>query len=196
MVNYRDGKIYCLRSHQTDKVYVGSTTQILSKRKGEHKKDYKRWNNDKAHYISSFELCAYADMYIELIELYPCDIKSELSRREGEIIRDLNCVNKIISGRTRGEYYIDNKDKMDSVSTEYYKNNKDKINNRHAEYYQNNKDKISVQRAEYYQINKDKIKDRTTKNKQKVTCDCGSFVQIAGLYKHKRSTKHIKWLEK
>ena len=37
-VNFQNGKIYCIRSHQTDKVYIGSTTQTLAQRFGKHKK--------------------------------------------------------------------------------------------------------------------------------------------------------------
>ena len=40
---YANGKIYTIRSHQTDKYYIGSTTQPLSKRFYQHKQLYKRF---------------------------------------------------------------------------------------------------------------------------------------------------------
>jgi aspartate carbamoyltransferase regulatory subunit len=36
------------------------------------------------------------DAYIELIEYFQCDTKEELSKREGEIMRSMDCVNKCI----------------------------------------------------------------------------------------------------
>ena len=41
--DYQNGKIYCLRSHKTDLVYVGSTCQPLYKRLNEHKNYYKMY---------------------------------------------------------------------------------------------------------------------------------------------------------
>ena len=38
MPNYQNGKIYCIRSHQTDNIYIGSTTQKLCVRMAEHKR--------------------------------------------------------------------------------------------------------------------------------------------------------------
>jgi hypothetical protein len=93
MPNYKEGKIYLLRSFQTDDVYIGSTCQSLAKRKGQHKGDYKR-HSETSRYVSSFKLCQYEDMYIELLEEYPCESKEQLHRKEGMFIRDLECVNK------------------------------------------------------------------------------------------------------
>ena len=62
-------KIYCIKSEQTNMIYIGSTTEkYLSKRFGHHKADFRRWKLGKQHYISSFELLKYDDCYIELIE--------------------------------------------------------------------------------------------------------------------------------
>ena len=47
MVNYQNGKIYVLRSHKTDDIYIGSTTQSLYKRFYEHKKRYKNFYGEK-----------------------------------------------------------------------------------------------------------------------------------------------------
>ena len=52
----------------------------------------------------------YDDAYIELIEECPCNDKNELNRREGQMIREMNCVNKRIEGRTGKEYREDNKE--------------------------------------------------------------------------------------
>ncbi len=62
---YNSSLIYTIRSHQTNKYYIGSTTQSLSRRLTGHRKDYKRHltNNDN-EYTSSFEILQYSDYYI------------------------------------------------------------------------------------------------------------------------------------
>ena len=45
------------------------------------------------------------DFYIELYELIPCSSKEELIMREGQVIRQFATLNKVIPGRTPGEYY-------------------------------------------------------------------------------------------
>ena len=60
--NFANGKIYSIRSHQTEKIYIGSTTQSLAVRFGGHKRQN----------CSSQQILQFDDAYIELIENYPC----------------------------------------------------------------------------------------------------------------------------
>ena len=163
-MDYHNGKIYVLRSHQTDKIYIGSTTTKLTKRLSKHKSDFKYWKNGKYIYVSSYELMKYDDVYIELLELCPCDNKMELCKREGELIREMECVNKRIEGRTDKEYRADNKEKI----KEYQK-----------EWFESNKDKMKEYRKVYYEANEDK-------RKMKNECECG------GKYTHQHKSKHFK----
>jgi len=109
-MNYKRSKIYVIRSHQTDKIYIGSTTSSLAKRFFNHKKDYDCYLSGAKYYLSSFEILQYEDAYIELLEEYPCENRMVLHKREGELIRENNCVNKCIAGRTKKEYQDENKD--------------------------------------------------------------------------------------
>ena len=111
--NFANGKIYSIRSHQTDKIYIGSTTQPL----------YKRFHQHKLHPndTTSKEILLFDDAYIELIENYPCVDKNELHRREGDIIRERVCVNRCIAGRTDAEWREDNKESI----KQYYEDNKE-----------------------------------------------------------------------
>jgi len=95
MVNYQKGKIYTIRSRNSDKVYIGSTCNELRKRFYNHKTDYKRWVNGKGDYTASSEVLKDGNCYIELLEKCPCNSKDELLRREGQLIRSMKCVNKI-----------------------------------------------------------------------------------------------------
>ena len=170
MIDYNLGKIYCIRSHQTEDIYIGSTCQrTLAVRFGGHKKSYKQWLNDKKFYITSFEILKYDDCYIELLQEYPCRNKHQLNKKEGEYIRKMKCVNKHIAGRTIVEYYQDNKEQK-------------------KQYRQDNKEQISEQKRQYYQDNREHISER---HKQKVTCECGSIVRRDSLPKHKKTKKHI-----
>ena len=49
---------------------------------------------------------------INLHELYPCNTRQELHRREGEVIREIGTLNKCIAGRTYQERYREYKDKV------------------------------------------------------------------------------------
>ena len=42
--------------------------------------------------------------YIELIENFPCNNIEECRKKEGECIRELGTLNKLIAGRTNQEY--------------------------------------------------------------------------------------------
>jgi hypothetical protein len=128
-MNYNNGKIYSIRSYQTDNIYVGSTTQSLSKRLSKHKAHFNIWKNNNKKYYSSFEILKYDDAYIELIEEFSCENRMELEKREGEIIRATeNCVNKIIAGRTNKQYRADNKAIIAERKKQYYESNKEKLN--------------------------------------------------------------------
>ena len=111
--NFQNGKIYSIRSHQTKKIYIGSTTQSLSQ----------RFSNHKELTCSSREIMQFADAYIELIEMFPCANKIELQGREGEIIRTRDCVNKAIPGRTQAEskkqYYDTHKEERNQDDKQY-----------------------------------------------------------------------------
>ena len=105
--DYQKTKIYKIESHLGDKIYVGSTAkEYLSQRFQQHKVQYKRWKNGKVGKFTSFELF---DLYgiencqIVLIEAYPCNSKDEKNAKEGHYIKTLNCINKVVVGRTREE---------------------------------------------------------------------------------------------
>jgi CRISPR/Cas system-associated endonuclease Cas1 len=111
MPDYANAKLYAIRSHQTDKVYIGATCNALNVRMAQHRSHHKANSN-----ITACIMLEYSDAYIELIETFPCKTKEELNKREGELIRShFHAVNKAIAGRTRKEsnkaYYDANKEK-------------------------------------------------------------------------------------
>ncbi len=119
---YANGKIYTIRSHQTNKYYIGSTTQPLSKRFYQHKQEIDRharyadsynmaqvngtiykYNKPVPKLCSSKDIVCYHDAYIELMENYPCTNKEQLEKREYELIREHkdNVVNITTSRRSK-----------------------------------------------------------------------------------------------
>tara|TARA_R100000951_G_scaffold65420_1_gene55208 strand:- start:45 stop:533 length:489 start_codon:yes stop_codon:yes gene_type:complete len=125
-------KVYAIRSHQTEEIYIGSTCDTLPKRFYSHKRHFKRYQNGKAHYITSFKMLEYPDARIELLENCPCNDKNELTRREGELIRaNPNCVNKQIAGRTRRQYLEDNAETIKAYWKEYQQANTHKLKEKH-----------------------------------------------------------------
>ena len=180
MPNYLNGKIYTIRNrNEISLIYVGSTVQSLAKRFGGHKIDsisdkcknillYKEVNND------------WSNWYIELYELFPCNSKEELHKREGEIIRLIGNLNTNIAGRTIKEYKEDNKDKILEQKKEYREDNKEKL----KKYYEDNKEKFK----KYREDNKDKIKE-------KFNCECGGCYTFSNKTIHFKTKKHQEYLK-
>jgi len=161
---YNNGKIYKIVG-QCGLIYIGSTTKKLYDRLTIHKSKYKRFLDGKStNYLTSFEVFKSGEYKIELIEEFACDSKDELTAREGHYIRKMDCVNKIIPGRTMKEWYEDNKEKK----KEYLK-----------EYYQQNKEKLNVKQKEYNKKNKEW-------RNQKNECPCG------GSYSNNNKSQHLK----
>jgi hypothetical protein len=156
MPDYLKGKIYTIRSLTDDNVYVGSTIQKLSTRMSAHRTKYKKniglgSHKNIVHNIS--------DWKIELYELYPCNNKEELEKKEGEIIRLIGTLNKNIAGRTVKEYYNDNIEHFKQYNKQYYINNLEYYN----QYYIANKEK----KKQNYNANKEYKKQYYIANKEK-----------------------------
>jgi hypothetical protein len=167
------GRVYCIRSHQTDDIYIGSTTQTLSQRMTDHKRYY---NNGHTNYITSLEIIQYEDAYIELLFEGEFESKNALHKKEGEYIREMRCVNRQIPGRTMQEWYEDNKERM------LLKNHQN---------YVDNKEKILEQNKIYRQIHKKQIQKR----RQKIyKCECGSEILFDHKARHEQTKKHQKFI--
>jgi hypothetical protein len=131
MNRYQKGKIYKIYSFQTNKVYIGATIQPLSQRISEHKSRYKRWQNGKHHYVTSFDIIKHGDAKIVLLQLAPCNTKEELHAIEYKHICENDCVNKVIPTRTIKKWRQDNKEKIKQYKKQYREDNKEKINKKH-----------------------------------------------------------------
>jgi len=92
------GIIYKISSPNTDKVYIGSTTnKYLSMRKAKHVYDYSGFLQGKRHYKSSYEILKCGECIYDMLERFEYDHVSKLRQREAEIMRTYpNKVNKYL----------------------------------------------------------------------------------------------------
>jgi hypothetical protein len=142
MPDYTKGKIYTIRCRTDDTlIYVGSTIQPLSVRFGGHKKASRQIKCQKILIYKTINH-NWDNWYYELYELYPCENKEQLGKREGEVIRLIGTLNSRIEGRTKKEYYEDNTNKILEQMKQYYEQNKFRLIEYQRSYY-NNKKKIT-----------------------------------------------------
>ncbi len=185
MPNYSNSRVYKIVSDQTDQIYIGSTTQALSRRIAEHRSKYKRWRNDiGGNYTTSFEIVKFKDAKIILLERVECKDREELLKVERRYIESLNCCNKVIPGRTWAEYLQDNKEEIKARKKQYYQDNKEEINERNKQYYQDNKENAK----QYRQANEMKFK-------QKFNCPCGGRYIYQTKSRHFKTNMHKAYLE-
>ena len=131
MPDYSKGKIYKLWSPSTGLTYIGSTCQSIAMRLAGHVRSKKCHDSGKSlNYLTSYEILDYNDYRIDLLEEYPCENRMQLNKREGEIITQIDCINKNIAGRTQKQYYEDNKEKI----KQYYEDNKETLNKQSKQY--------------------------------------------------------------
>ena len=179
--NFQNGKIYQITSHCGDKIYIGSTTKkYLSQRMDRHRSNYKYWKQEKVNNVTVFDMFdeyGVENCQILLLELCPCVSNDELTSREAYYIRTLNCVNKVIPGRTKKEYRDTHTEQM----KQYRDKNKEQILEYKKQHYENNRELILEQNKQY--------------SKTKITCECGSNICKGSSFKHNKSIKHQQYLK-
>ena len=194
MVNYSTAKIYKLHSisHPELGIYIGSTTNTLSRRLSDHRSDFKRWQAGKYNFVTSYTIFGGADdVVITLIEAFACESKDQLLARERYWIEMLECVNKVIPGRTHAEYdaayRVANRDSIHAKDAEYRAANRDQILAYQSEYRETHRDELNARCLEYYTANKDAI---NSKRRERLLCECGCTVSRSGLSEHRKTQIH------
>jgi len=169
MCDYSQSKIYKIVSPSKNITYYGSTTYDLQKRLINHIRKYKYYKDGKTNYVSVNDVLECDDAVIELVENFSCNNRKELTDREGYYIKNNECINKNIPGRTYKEWKLENIDNYKEYQKEYQKEYRKQkkeenrkanekyileiekeINNEHKQYMRNYMKK-------YYQKHKDKI---------------------------------------
>ena len=224
---YEKGKIYKVVDVGYNMCYIGSTVEELSQRMARHRYSYKYFLEGKTCSVvrafDIFDKFGVNNCKIELLELFPCASRTELEKREGEIIRQTVCVNKQIAGRTQREQYIDNRSHVLIKSRKYREEHSDDVKEKLRTYYAAHKEQYKQKRADNYKLNKEQILERNRQyhklyasdiklkreayfkayrenNREKLcatyTCNvCGDTLQIKRIKRHERTKKHIRNLE-
>jgi len=175
MPDYSKGKIYKILNTNDDEVYVGSTVNALSRRMAHHRHEVILNSNQVIH--QHMKKHGVATFYIELIEAYPCLSVEELRAREGEWIRQVGTLNKRVAGRSKSEYYEQNREKHAQRCKDY--------NAKHrGEIYEYNKI--------YYSQKKAEILERMN---ERNTCECGGEYTRCHKARHLRTLKHLNYIK-
>ena len=141
--------------YEDELLYVGSSID-MEKRIINHRNLYKK---DILSFYKQLKEngLRLEDLDVEEVKTEIAD-KQELRLLEGQYQRlyKPQC-NKRLEGRSKEEWYEDNKDKVLARLNENFENNKDLILEKQKQYYENNKDTILEQQREYREVNKEKI---------------------------------------
>jgi group I intron endonuclease len=96
MVNYANGKIYCIRNYLDDEIYVGSTCNTLGRRMSGHREDCKKAKSSRLYdHMKKLGVSAF---YIELLEPFPCENIEQLNARESHYVREMGTLNSRLPG--------------------------------------------------------------------------------------------------
>ena len=195
MDRYKKGKIYKIVDVGFNKCYYGSTTEPLSKRMERHRKSYKQFlETGKLDTTARvlFGEFGVDNCTILLVEDYPCENKEQLLSREGEHIKNNECVNKQVAGRTHKEYQDEYSEYFKNKKKEYYKNHREDIISKNKQYIEDHKEEIQKYRKQRYEANKGTI---LAKQARPFTCECGATCVWNVRARHFRSMKHQLLLE-
>jgi hypothetical protein len=169
MANYENGKIYLIRNHKNNLLYVGATTQSLSQRMAEHTSKFLNGKLDHYKIHQAFAEHKIENFYIELLEKCECETIDEFNKFKGKWIRHYDSLNNgyngVLAGR-RKEEYMEDYSKSDKGKEIHKKSNK-----------------------KYFDKNKEIILEN---QKVKYTCEiCNCEFNICGKSRHEKSQKHI-----
>jgi len=171
-IDYSKSKIYRIVCNETGEQYFGSTTQSLAKRMAKHKSN--------CNECMSRQIIERGNYDIVLCEEFPCENKAQLNARERKWIEENQCVNKQFPGRTKQEWYQENRDKVIEryklwreenyekdfeTKKNWVDKNLKKVNEYKKEWALKNREKVLKAKREHYQRKKEeKLKSLSSTN--------------------------------
>ena len=217
-IDYSKSLVYRI-AYKDMTYYVGSTTNFRN-RKSNHKsncKNVKSEDHNKALYVFIRENGGWSDDWVMiLVQEYPnCKTSLELYKYEREhydIYKpEFNVIKPCLKEGEKEEYQkeyirqyrVDNADKIKQYKNQYNVENADKIKEKNKEYRVENADKIKDYKKEnddkmkeYHKVyNKVYRKENAEKFKEKHPCECGSIHSKIDISQHRKTKKHIKFIE-
>ena len=168
--------IYGLFNEDYPRTYIGHTKDIEQRLKN-HKKDAKKLNNKLYKYMREVG----GEWKLEVLETHECSKKYAVERERyyKGLMGDLNTT---VPGRTKAEYYLDNREIKMEESRNWRENNRE----RHRE-----------QSRNWCKNNQDRVKEKNDKHKlDRFTCECGTNLRWADRRRHEESKKHLAYKNK
>lgn len=168
MPDYNKAVIYKIMCKDTNilNIYVGSTTNFIS-REREHKYRYNQGSNI---YLYKFihENGGWTNWEMLILEQYNCNSSLELREKERYYFELLKAdLNKRYPKNTDTDYYLQNKEQIDTNNKNHYDNNELYF----KQYRENHKEKNKEYAKKYRETHKEEIKQKNKeqylKNKQK-----------------------------
>lgn len=130
------GRVYKITSCKGDEIYIGSTTQILTQRFGEHKYEYtsKRRPGKKSSSWVLFDKYGVENCKIELIKEYEIVDRQHLDAYEQLWINKTKCINykntikftRLWDRKKKKEYTKKHKERITKYQEEYRKTHREK----------------------------------------------------------------------
>ena len=164
--DYSKGKIFILKSANTDRIYIGNTINSLEYRLYNMEQELLYSNDHPEFYREYFEILKKKDYSISLLEDYSCKYMYELERRTAEHIRKARCkcVNINIPRRLKSELISD---VICGLEEEYLNKSRDFLNDDQIKDLENliNKTKLKNEKTEIK--NEIKTEKENRKNKLK-----------------------------
>ena len=172
--NYSLGKVYMIESPSAGLRYIGSTCGELQKRMDGHRHSFMSYLCGKGSYVTSYAVLEHHDATISLLEDCPCERAEQLATREGHHIRNHECVNRSIAGRTAAEYYQDNRAHSIAKAKEHHIANRDlKLR----------------QMKQWRTANKELISRMAKRMVECPSCRCA--IRADSMLRHERTRKHL-----
>ena len=190
-----------------DLLYVGHTTNF-TKRKAYHKEystteTSSKYNNKVYQMIR--ENGGWLDFNMVIIKEFSCENRRQAEAEEDKIMREMKAtMNTNRAFIEKGEYYLNNKDKIIQKVNEYRQNNIEHIREydrernknperkeQHKQSYEKHKEQRLKQTKQYRENNKEKIQERQSRV---CLCPCGKEYTNHHKLRHEKSQFHRNFL--
>lgn len=157
-MGYETGKIYRLVC-EDDKYYIGSTIRPLNGRLSSHK--YRSRETETSNAYNHIKTIGWDKVRIELVELFPCENRTQLLERETWHIsqhkEDAMCLNtrNPLTDNTTPEAIQSRKE----YCREHYQQHREERLQKQKEYHEEHREERSEYNREYRQRNAEKLKE-------------------------------------
>jgi hypothetical protein len=136
----KDGIIYIIKDNTgKHNPYIGSTMRKLKTRISQHISSFNRWKRTGCNGCRSYLILNEGDYSFDILERVKVKDIKELRILEGKYQKCRDCINRNIAGRTKAQYYRDNREDKLRYQKEYNKKNKVKYDAYQKKYRERNR---------------------------------------------------------